>query len=313
MNDREIATLQTHDKTVDLCTKKASDFEGLPMFGEYVTRLGVLTGNMRRYNHVLEVSTEGFTNAKNTAKESLISIALPVLARVQAYAKISRDEVLQNAVKTTGSRLKRLQESLLGSKCRSISSICQERAGALITYGLTPEMLAALEAAIAGFELKFVGTPQYRGEQKAARQNFDNDFAAANDLVKNKMDALVEIIKDTNPSTYIEYWNSRKLELSGSRTLAMKCRVMDGATNQPIEGVTVNISKNESDDVTANAGTEAVKMTKRTTAKGAFQVKSLPTGTYTLTAGKEGYTTQTLTVVVNDSETSEVEVVMGRG
>jgi len=313
MNDREIATLQSYDKTVDLCTKKSPDFGSLPLFSEYVTELGVLAGNLRRYNHVLEVSTEGFTNAKNTAKESLLNIALPVLARVQAYAKISRDEVLQNAVKITGSMLKRLKESLLGSKCRGIFDICQERYEAIAPYGLTPEMLAAFEAAINDFEIKLKGSPQYRGEQKAARQNFDNDFAAANDLVKNKMDVLVEIIKDINPSIYIEYWNSRKLELSGSRTLAMKCRVTDGATNQPIEGVTVNISKNESDDTTANASTEAVKMAKRTTAKGAFQVKMLPTGTYTLTAGKEGYATQTLTVVVNDSETSEVEVVMGKG
>ena len=83
------------------------------------------------------------------------------------------------------------------------------RTGSLRTY---PVMLTALGDAITDFDVKLVGTPKYRGEQKAAKQNMDIYFAQAADIVKNKLDVLAEIIKDTNPETYVEYKNTRKNE-----------------------------------------------------------------------------------------------------
>jgi len=239
MIDREIAILQSLTKTVDLCTRKSADFAGLPAFNAGVLQLGALVLTIREQNRVVEISTQGFTNAKNTSKELLVAAFLPVLKRVQAYASISKNDVLKNAVKLTNTAILKMQESMLSDTCRSIQATCQELATELAPYGLTPEMLVTLGNAITDFDTKMVGTPQYRGEQKAAKLKIDACFAEAADITKNKLDLLAEIIKDTNPGTYVEYKNSRKLELTGSRTMALKGKAVDTANGLPIEGVTL--------------------------------------------------------------------------
>jgi hypothetical protein len=172
-------------------------------------------------------------------------------------------------------------------------------------------MTLALDNAITDFDTKMVGTPQYRGEQKAAKLKIDNCFAEGTDIVKNKLDLLAEIIKDTNPGTYVEYKNSRKLELTGSRTMSLKGKAIDAATGLPIEGVTITISKNGNGEMKAKAGgSELTKTVKRTSPKGGFQLQTLPAGTYTITATREGYAELTVTVFINDGEMSDVKLEM---
>jgi hypothetical protein len=313
MIDREIAILQSLTKTVDLCTVKSEDFKDLPFFNTEVINLGKLVADIRKENQVLEISTQGFTNAKNTSKDNLMQVLLPVLKRIQAYASISKNEVLQNAVKLTNSNLLKMQESMLSSTCLAIQATCQDNATELLPYGLTPEMLAALGDAITDFDAKMIGTPKYRGEQKAAKQNMDTYFAQAADIVKSKLDVLAEIIKDTNPQTYIEYRNTRKLDLAGSRTMSLKGKVVLAGTTQPVPGVTVTITKNENGDAKAKAGgSDLQKNVKQSATQGGFQIQSLPAGSYTITAVKEGFTEQTVTVYINDGEMSEVRLEMGK-
>jgi len=313
MNDREIATLQSYSNTVDLCTRKSVDFADLPLFNAEVLKLSGLVTNIREQNRVLENSTEGFTNAKNTSKNLLIQTLLPILKRIQAYASISRDQVLQNAVKLTKTDLLRMRESLLSDTCRTIMVTCQEKTTELTPYGLTPAMLTLLGAAITDFDAKLVGTPQYLGEQKAAKKNIATSFAEADDIVNTKLDVLAEIITDTNPQTYIEYRNSRKLDLPGSHTMSLKGIVVVAGTSEPIPGATVTITKNENGDSKAKAGgTDLQKNVKQSATQGGFQIQSLPAGTYTITAVKVGFTEQTVTVYINDGEMSEVKLELAR-
>ena len=57
-------------------------------------------------------------------------------------------------------------------------------------------------------------------------------------------------------------------------------------------------------------GSELTKNVKRTSAKGGFQLQTLPAGTYTITATREGYAELTVTVYINDGEMSDVKLEM---
>lgn len=303
MIEREIAFLQSMNKTVDLCTRKSDDFKDLPSFTNDVLRLKTVAADISKENQVLEVSTQGFTNAKNASKEILLKDLNPPLKRIQAYASVSKNQVLQQAVKLTDTKLSKIHESMLSSTCRSIFELCQANLAELQVYGLTPAMLTALENSIVDFEAKLIGTPKYKGEQKAAKQNIDRFFAEASDLLKNKLDVLAEIIKDTYPETYVEYKSSRKLVITAGRSLALKGRITEAGTGKPMAGVTVTIVKNGNGEMKAAAGADLSKTVKRTAAQGGFQLKSLPAGAYTITASKAGYADQSVIVYINDGET----------
>ena len=313
MNDREIAILQSWTKVVDLCTRKSDDFAGLPTFNQEVTTLAGLLSSIRSQNQVLEVSTKGYTEAKNAAKEGLIAVLMPVLKRVQAYASISKDEVLKNEVKLSSSELAKMYESMLASTCRAVKQVCEAKSAVLAPYGLTEPMLRSLDDAITAFEAKLAGSPQYRGEQKAAKLTIEMYFGQGDDIIKNKLDMLAEIIKDTNPETYTEYRNARKLEMSGSRTLALKFKVHEAGSQTPVNRVKLTLTKVETEESKKKGGgSDLAKNVKFTSPLGGCQVKSLEAGSYSITATKEGFLPQTVTVFVNDGETSEVKIEMGR-
>lgn len=309
MIERDIAVLQSMNRTVDLCTRKSDDFKDLPSFDADVLRLKTLATDISKENQVLEVSTQGFTKAKDASKENLLKDLKLPLIRIQAYASKSKDHVLLQAVKFTDTKLDKIHESMLGSTCRSISELCQANSVALVAYGTTPAMLTTLDSSITDYEAKLIGTPQYKGEQKAAKENIERYFAEGADILKNNLDPLAEIIKDTHPETYVEYKNSRKVVITARRSLSLKGKVTEAGTGLPISGVTITIVKKEDDEMkAARGGAELVKTVKRTAAGGGFQVKSLDVSAYIVTASKVGFADKSVTVYINDGETGSVNL-----
>lgn len=308
MNDRENALLLSYSTTVDFCIRKSADFTSLPNFNSLVTTLDGLVKNIRAQSRILEVSTQGYTEAKNLSREALIAVLHPPLKRVQAYSSIIQDKVLQNSVKLTDTDIKRVWDDKLASVCRDIYSLCQAHSTGLAEYGLTPGMLTQLKDAIDDYEEKLTGSPQYRGEQKAARLTLDNLFVEVSDLLKTKLDLLIEIIKHEKPETYTGYKYTRKIEMPGSRTMSLKGTVTDPATGEGVPKALITIVQTHNGDGSTKAGADLMKNVKVAATKGGFQIKSLPAGTYTITVSKVGYTESTVTVYINDGELTKVNI-----
>lgn len=308
MNDRENALLLSFSNTTDFCIRKSDELTGLPNFNSDVTVLDGIVKSIRKYSRILEVSTQGYTDAKNLSKEALIKLLHPLLTRIQAHASISEDKVLQNSVKYTDTDIKRIYDDNLATVCRDIYGLCVKHDTALTVYGQTPEMLTSLMDGIVDYEEKLTGTPQYRAEQKAARLTLDKLFDEANELLKKKLDLLIEIIKKEQPEIYTGYKYTRKLELQGSRTMSLKGTVTDSATGEAVLKAVITIIQTHNADGSTKAGSELMKIVKVAATKGGFQIQSLPAGTYTITVTKVGYTESTATVYINDGELTKVSI-----
>jgi hypothetical protein len=312
MNDRELATLTMMSNTVDFSKGKTDDFTDLPTFNDEVLNLEVCVKGIRAQNKILEVSTEGFTKAKNTAKDAMLETTTELLKIAQAFASISENEVMQNEVRYSDTDLTRLQEGLIGDTCTDIIGVCKKYSAELLPYGLVPAKVTKAEANVADYKLKLVGTPQYKGVQKAAKDAIAQYFATADDILKRKLDKLIELIKKSNTPTYIEFKNARKIRYTPKRTLSLKGKVIDAATGQPMSGVTITITKVNSTEMKQSSGADLVKSVKRTAKGGGFQSKSESSGGYIVTASKPGFVDKTINVFINDSEMSVVNLTLDR-
>jgi hypothetical protein len=304
MIKREIAILQSSRDTHGLCVAKSNDFNDVPDFNNQVTLLGAELDSISDQSKRLEVNTQGYTKAKNASKETLLQLFLPVLRRIKAYAGVTKNDVLINAVKFTPSQLQNMNESMLSGVCRIVLTLCQENMGDLKQYGLSDAMLTDLEKAIADFDAKLIGTPIYRAEQKAARQIMNDSFGRAAEIFKTKLDLLVELIHDSNLPTYLEYQSTRKVVITSIRTLSLKGLVLDALTREPIPGAVITIAKAENPALKkkTSGGGALDKGVKISAAKGGFRVKSLEAAMFTITATKQGYAPQTITIYINDNE-----------
>ena len=101
---------------------------------------------------------------------------------------------------------------------------------------------------------------------------------------------------------------------TGVGSLALKGLVTDALSGEPIKGATlsfaldggVSLAKAKS----STAQTESI--VKKTADKGGFNIKSLPSGMYTVTIKKVGFADQVATVAVADGELTELNVQLSK-
>jgi len=308
MNERDNAILQSTAQVVDICTRKEADFADFPVVKAKVTELTGYIAEIREQNNILEVSTKGYTENKNAARVQLIAKALaPVLTRIQAFASINRDDVLKNAVKFNDSKISKMADTKLASTCRNIIALAREKQPLMASVGLTEALIDLLDTSVADFEARLLGTPQYIGEQKAAKQKREKALNACEDIMNNDLDVIAEIIKLENPETYAGYQHARKLKLMGRRTMALKIKVVESGSQASVPGVNITIAPDTNGDA-LKATADLTKNVKRTSALGGCQLKNLPEGKYLITAEKAGWAPQSAVVYINAGEMSSVKL-----
>jgi hypothetical protein len=307
MNKKETATYQSNRVTHNYCTEKSSDFDDVPGFNELIPELGKELDIIWDQNVILEESVKGYTKERNASKETLLDLFLPILGKIKILARYSKDKLLLERVNYTPSKLKRTNGVALKTAITVVTKLCQENMAGLKQYGLTDAMLTELGAAVADFNEKLEGTPKYKAVLKATRETMDASFARVAEIFRDSLDVLVELIRDTNKQTYLEYKNTRKVVVY-TRRLSLKGKVLDADTRQPIAEVKISITQLEDPEMPkkANGGGALDKGVKISAAKGGFQLKTMEAGVYTLTTSKKGYRTQTITIYVNDNERTNV-------
>ena len=213
------------------------------------------------------------------------------------------DDVLKNAVKFTDSDLAKMGDNKLAGTCRNIVALAREKQPLMAGVGLTEALIDALDTSVADFEAKLLGTPQYIGEQKAAKQKREKAINACEEIMTNDLDMIVEILKHENPETYAEYQHARKVKMMGRRTMALKIKVVESNSKNRVPGVNITIVPDTNGDA-LKATADLTKTVKRTSALGGCQVKNLPEGKYLVTAEKAGWAPQSTVVYINAGEMS---------
>jgi len=124
-------------------------------------------------------------------------------------------------------------------------------------------------------------------------QLFDEELA-----ILGKIDLLVDILKNSDPEFYAEYYDTRKV-VYHSGSLAVKGQVTDAATSASLSGVKITFVLDG-----------VVKLEKTTAEGGGFTDKTLSEGAYQVTASRIDYITQTITANVLATELCAINIAL---
>ena len=117
------------------------------------------------------------------------------------------------------------------------------------------------------------------------------------DVAIDNLDTLVEMLRFSNPVFYTDYKATRMIIDAPSIALAVKGMLVDG---NAVKGVDITFMDKNNNHV--------VVLKKKTAEKGGFTVKSIPEGEYGLMIGKTGYISQTMDILVNNTETTVINI-----
>lgn len=257
-----------------------------------------------------KTSKKGFTDLKNTYKETLITTAADYARKLGVYAKFTNNAILVQEIKFSQSKISKATDTAIRDYAQIVYDRAQANLTALEDYGISEATQTILSGVISDYN-ESIGKPRAnRTEISKTTRELENLFKTADTALAN-MDAAVEIVRLTQAEFYISYKNARKIIGTGG-ALAIKGSVIDASNNKPIKGVSLSFFPENNNGLAKATGTTTESVVKKTAEKGGFNIKSLPSGMYTVAVKKTGYADQVATVAIADGELTELNIQLSK-
>ncbi len=253
-----------------------------------------------------KISKKGVTDLKNNLKESLIVPSADYARKLGVFAKFTNNPTLAQEVKFSESKIRQAADTAVRDYAQIVYDRAQSNLAALATYGITAATQAALLAGITAYN-DSIGKPGAgRTESTQTTKLLDKLFKTADTALEN-MDAAVEIIRVSQPAFYTGYKNARKIVETGTGSLAIKGKVTDARTGEPVKNATLTFTL-ESGSAMGKGGKAGKSIVKKSAAKGGYNIKTAPSGMYVVTVTKVGYPDQEKRVAVVDGEMTDLNI-----
>ncbi|MBK8807447.1 MAG: carboxypeptidase regulatory-like domain-containing protein [Bacteroidales bacterium] len=291
-------------------TTNAAIVTPLPNYNAFYSSLDSAIIKIQNFAEEQMFNKSGLKTNKEQLKQTVVRLAADASRKIQAYAKFANNQLLLSETKFPESVLKYASDNELRDYAQGIYDRAQSNLAALGAYGITEEsqgvFLNAINIFVVAIPMPRIG----KLDTKQSTAQLADAFKEAEDALDN-IDALVEIVKLTQPTFYNSYKSARKLVSTSRGSLAVKGLVTDAATGEPIKGVSIRFELEGSEQL-SKTGKVAEVIEKKTADKGGYVVKTLATGTYLVSFKKTGYKDLAITVNVIAGELCVVNVSMTR-
>jgi hypothetical protein len=246
----------------------------------------------------------GVAKSKQELKQNLALLAGDNARKLYAYALFINDRVLSTEMQITQNKLEKKSDTMLMKSAEGIFNRVALYLNDLTPYGITADSQLLLRNAIDDFTESMPKPRLNSTESKLITRQMAEYFIGAEKWLE-QLDALIEILRNSEPDIYNSYLQARKTVDYGTRSNAVRGIIVDAITKIGLKGVTINF-------VIANEKSLQPALVKKTAAKGGFNIKSLAEGIYQIKLSKVGYVDQVITITVNKGELCKVNVEMSR-
>ncbi len=265
MNSNFNARMSMYDSLALYCQKNQSIIATLPALDAKVSAFNTLLDEIKGLTQKYASPIKGITDLKRASKKALVESLMLHASALQAYARANEEKELLGKVKIAPTKAAKLGASGLDALARDIYELSNAYAGKLGDYGITPAIIAELDAAHKAFA-EVAGAPKAaRASRKEALQLLNDKMKQLNGLVDGEMDALVYTFRKTYPGFVAGYDSARGIDNSHSYTTRTGGTVTK-ADQTPAAGAKVELLE---------AGTDSVKYSTTTDAEGTFSIKGL--------------------------------------
>lgn len=182
---------------------------GLPAFANAFTQFKAELGGLDTVAALQEKATTGVTQDKQQAKEEAITRAIQVSSAVFAYASVTENSTLQALVNYSKTALAQSRDTLLIDKLQVIYEAANDNVADLANYGITAADITAFEASVNSYADQVQNPRVAIGDGAAATDRLVEMFDLLDDILKNQMDKLMEVLKATNDEFYVKYKKAR--------------------------------------------------------------------------------------------------------
>ena len=308
MNSKQQSKYNMYLTTDDFLSANDSITTTLPRYQEFRASFQNGISQIRSSNEQQSIDKSGIANKKSQLRKLLVKLGADTSRKIQSYAKIENNQILLSEAKFSESDFKYATDSDLETFAQSTYDTAQTQLGNLAQYGVTNETQNDLIRALTDFRAAMPTPRNGAIGTKLSTEQIAKAFTATDKALDN-IDALVEIVRISQPEFYSGYKSARKIIDTAAGSLQIKGFVTDASTGEGLKGATVSLELNNNSNGLLKAkasNSESIK--KKTADKGGFNIKTLPEGTYSATVSKNGYADVVTTIAVTNGELAVLNV-----
>lgn len=189
---------------------------------ETIAKIPAFALSMTDFNGVLEqisdrdkkyqTISKGATAAKDEAEDKLVEAVIAVSSALYVYGRRNKNDELKAVAKITPSSLKKMRDSDLLQKAKTIHENAVANQQSLPDFGVTQADVEDLKAKVTAFEEAFGSKESKVAESKSARKELGELFDEADELLYEELDNMIELVKDADPEFYNKYQSARVIK-----------------------------------------------------------------------------------------------------
>lgn len=209
MTDRQENKLSMYATVIEVCNANNAVWSGLPAFANALTNFSNTVDAISNTRITQETILTGIAQDKAALREAMARLAERVGNAVVAYASVTNNNALRNKVSYSYSELIRGRDTISADRCRVIYTEATAIVGDLADYGVDAALLTELDAAIVAYTQIITSPRAALTTRKTSTAELKNLFKQADEVLKNQMDTLAKMFRDTAPTFYSNYLNAR--------------------------------------------------------------------------------------------------------
>ncbi|PCH95983.1 MAG: hypothetical protein COB85_04090 [Bacteroidetes bacterium] len=275
MNSNQENKLSMYYAVQKVCADNNSVWTGLPAFVNAFGEFEAVIQGIQDNRVIQERDIKGVTQDKGGAADELIDQAFKVSTAVHAYATEVGNNTLREKINYSLTDFGRARDTVIIDICQLIHDEAKIVVADLVDYGIKTADLADLLSKLSDYELLVAGPRNAITDRSTATGELDDLLKEGDDILKNKMDKLMNQFAGGDPEFVTQYTSMRKLVGMGGSGTGLKGRITDGATGDRIKNVTVEIPDMERE--------------LKTNGTGLYVFKQARPGLYSVRAEAKGY------------------------
>lgn len=162
-------------------------------------------------------ATAGMTADKKAKREDMIEDAAVIAAKLKVLGADTNDERLVQLADYNRTDLKKLRDTQLLPVVTGILNTADANAAGLAAYGVTAAMIASLGTKVSAYNTALGSKEVSFSVKGAAYTALLSLFDTADDILKNKLDNLMEGFKKDDNEFYNQYKAAREIRDLGVR------------------------------------------------------------------------------------------------
>jgi hypothetical protein len=194
--------LSMYYEVKDFLTANAMVVNTLPNFAGFNTQFNGYVSQIETLRKQQEADKTGIAKNKDLLKEDLIAKAADVARKVGAYAAVVNNTVLAAEVGYSKSDFRKCADTILRDRAQVVYDRANANVANLAAYGVTAAVLTALQTAITTYAGYFAKPKLGISDKKLATDSLADVFALADGVLTDKMDKLVEVVRNSQAVFY---------------------------------------------------------------------------------------------------------------